>query len=111
MRQWSIPDSEFLAMVDKPYVTGGDPRQVLDLYLPDQAHGPVPAVLWIHGGAWEYGSKHPCPVRNFAGRGYADTLLHSSAPPAGSATLMLAIIAINRVRCNVWSIGSGLPIF
>jgi acetyl esterase/lipase len=31
----------------------------------------VPAVLWIHGGAWEYGSKHPCPVRNFAGRGYA----------------------------------------
>ena len=58
-------------IVDIPYITGGSPRQALDLYLPDRAHGPLPAVLWIHGGAWECGNKHPCPVREFAERGYA----------------------------------------
>ena len=58
------------AIHDIPYLAGGSPRQVLDLYLPDQAHGPSPAVLWIHGGAWECGDKHPCPVREFADRGY-----------------------------------------
>jgi acetyl esterase/lipase len=58
------------AIHDIPYLSGGSPRQTLDLYLPDQAHGLLPAVLWIHGGAWECGDKNPCPVRDFAERGY-----------------------------------------
>jgi acetyl esterase/lipase len=58
------------AIHDIPYLVGGSPRQTLDFYLPDQARSPLPAVLWIHGGAWECGDKHPCPVREFAARGY-----------------------------------------
>jgi acetyl esterase/lipase len=58
------------AIHDIPYLVGGSPRQTLDFYLPDQARSPLPAVLWIHGGAWECGDKHPCPVREFAERGY-----------------------------------------
>ena len=58
------------AIHDIPCLAGGSPRQTLDLYLPDHAHSPMPAVLWIHGGAWECGDKHPCPVREFAERGY-----------------------------------------
>jgi acetyl esterase/lipase len=53
-----------------PYLAGGSPKQTLDLYLPDQARAPMPVVLWIHGGAWECGDKHPCPVREFVERGY-----------------------------------------
>lgn len=57
-------------MHDIPYLAGASPRQTLDLYLPDRAHASMPAVLWIHGGAWECGDKNPCPVRDFAERGY-----------------------------------------
>ena len=58
------------AIHDIPYLADGTPRQVLDLYLPDRPHDLLPALLWIHGGAWECGYKHPCPVRGFAERGY-----------------------------------------
>jgi acetyl esterase/lipase len=32
-------------------------RQVLDLYLPEAASGPVPVVVWVHGGAFMMGDK------------------------------------------------------
>jgi len=41
---------------DLAYVSGGHPRQVLDLYLP-RAAGPLPLIVWIHGGAFRMGSK------------------------------------------------------
>lgn len=41
---------------DLPYVSGGHPRQVLDLYLP-RAAGPLPLIVWIHGGAFRMRSK------------------------------------------------------
>ena len=51
---------------DIPYLAGGSPKQTLDLYLPDYAEAPMPALVWIHGGGWECGDKNPCPVRDFA---------------------------------------------
>lgn len=40
------------------YVGEGNPRQFLDLYLPENKEGKMlPAILWIHGGAWLQGSK------------------------------------------------------
>ena len=36
---------------------GGDPLQQLDVYLPSQATGKLPAVIWIHGGGWREGDK------------------------------------------------------
>ncbi|MEQ1842980.1 MAG: alpha/beta hydrolase fold domain-containing protein, partial [Verrucomicrobiales bacterium] len=41
------------------YTGAGNPRQMLDLYLPRNRVGkePLPLVIWIHGGAWRSGSK------------------------------------------------------
>ena len=41
---------------DLAYVPGGHERQKLDLYLP-RAAGPLPLIVWIHGGAFRMGSK------------------------------------------------------
>lgn len=58
---------------DLAYVTGGHPRQKLDLYLPANATQPLPLLVWIHGGGWASGSKHGCPPlrAGFTERGYA----------------------------------------
>jgi acetyl esterase/lipase len=40
---------------DLAYVSGGHPRQVLNLYLPHAA-GPLPLIVWIHGGAFRMDS-------------------------------------------------------
>ena len=36
---------------------GDDPRQILDLRLPENAEGETGLILYIHGGAWVSGSK------------------------------------------------------
>jgi acetyl esterase/lipase len=41
---------------DLTYVSSGHPRHALDLYLPHTA-GPLPLIVWIHGGAFRMGSK------------------------------------------------------
>jgi acetyl esterase/lipase len=56
---------------DLAYVKEGHERQRLDLYLPAKADGPVPVVVWVHGGAWQGGSKDRCPAVPFVGKGYA----------------------------------------
>lgn len=42
---------------------GSDPRQVLDIYLPE-GQGPFPAVMEIHGGAFLMGDKAANPVQS-----------------------------------------------
>ena len=39
------------------YVPGGHERHRLDLFIPVKADGPLPVIVWIHGGAWMAGSK------------------------------------------------------
>jgi acetyl esterase/lipase len=55
------------------YVEGGHEQNRLDLYLPRETAGPLPVVVWIHGGAWNSGSKAACLVECawLAARGYA----------------------------------------
>jgi acetyl esterase/lipase len=43
------------------YVTQGGPSQTLDLYAPKKAKN-VPLIVWIHGGAFFFGSKEGFPV-------------------------------------------------
>jgi len=58
---------------DLAYVDDGHERQKLDLFLPEKAAGPLPLIIWIHGGGWQNGSKEGCPpLRNgYTERGYA----------------------------------------
>ncbi len=56
-------------IADIPYTTNqSSNKQKLDIYIPDQA-GPMPCLIWIHGGAWLAGSKEGLA-------GEVDTLLH-----------------------------------
>lgn len=44
---------------DVPYAASDDPRQRLDIYLPDQPADskPLPVIAYLHGGGWLLGSK------------------------------------------------------
>src|SRR5205823_8686811 len=46
-------------------------RNVLDLYRPPKAEGPVPLVIWVHGGGWQNGDKSRTPALDLLARGYA----------------------------------------
>ncbi|MDB6173055.1 MAG: peptidase prolyl oligopeptidase active site domain protein [Chthoniobacteraceae bacterium] len=54
---------------DVPYVSGGHERQKLDIYLPQDGTA-RPALVWIHGGAWEAGSKERCPAVGMVAQGF-----------------------------------------
>ncbi|MCX7015414.1 MAG: alpha/beta hydrolase fold domain-containing protein, partial [Candidatus Sumerlaeota bacterium] len=58
---------------DLEYGRVGEKRLLLDLYLPENAEGPLPLIVWVHGGGWQSGSKEQClPARQgFVARGYA----------------------------------------
>jgi acetyl esterase/lipase len=44
----------------------------LDVFVPEKADGPLPLIVWIHGGGWQSGSKSNClPLTlGFVERGY-----------------------------------------
>jgi acetyl esterase/lipase len=49
--------------LDLPYAASDNPRQRLDLYWPrtPQREGPLPLIVFIHGGAFLYGDRKPDP--------------------------------------------------
>jgi acetyl esterase/lipase len=57
-RTTRLPDN-VRAEFDIPYAATANPRQRLDLYLPVKPaqEGPLPLVVFIHGGGWRAGSK------------------------------------------------------
>ena len=58
---------------DLAYVVNGHERQKLDLFVPEKSGGPLPLIIWIHGGGWQNGSKDGCPPlrHGYTERGYA----------------------------------------
>lgn len=54
----AVATAEMRKVGNLDYVGKGNPRQMLDLYLPEKIQEPVPVVMWIHGGAWRQGSKN-----------------------------------------------------
>jgi acetyl esterase/lipase len=43
--------------VERDIAYGSDPRQKLDLYIPDKLNPPAPVMLFFYGGSWKSGSK------------------------------------------------------
>jgi acetyl esterase/lipase len=43
--------------VERDLAYGDDPRQKLDLYVPDKLAAPAPVLLFFYGGSWKGGSK------------------------------------------------------
>jgi acetyl esterase/lipase len=43
--------------LERDLAYGANPRQRLDLYLPDGLGSPAPVVVFFYGGSWQYGSK------------------------------------------------------
>jgi acetyl esterase/lipase len=61
------------AFRDLAYVENGHALQKLDLFVPENAQGPLPLIIWVHGGGWQSGSKEGCPParQGYLRRGYA----------------------------------------
>lgn len=55
---------------DLSYLPNGHERQKLDLYVPENRSGPMPLIVWIHGGAWMQGSKSHCLPVPWTKKGY-----------------------------------------
>ena len=43
------------AHTDLVYKEDGDRKLMLDVYIPRDAEGPVPLVMWVYGGGWRNG--------------------------------------------------------
>ncbi|HBC89592.1 MAG TPA: lipase [Lentisphaeria bacterium] len=43
----------------------------LDLFIPENAKGKLPLIVWIHGGGWTSGNKENPPALLFIKKGYA----------------------------------------
>jgi acetyl esterase/lipase len=66
----STPPAGTTVHRDLAYVSGGHPRQKLDLYLPE-GKGPWPLLVYIHGGAFRAGDKADGPPLEHLAEGYA----------------------------------------
>lgn len=66
----NLPAREVVALCNLEYSRPGGRPLRLDLYRPRAADGPLPLVVWIHGGGWRSGSKSPCPAAWMAQHGY-----------------------------------------
>src|SRR5437016_5519299 len=51
----TVPRAGYHVVRDLPY--GSDPRQKLDIYVPDRLKTKAPVILFFYGGFWQSGSK------------------------------------------------------
>jgi arylsulfatase A-like enzyme len=69
---------------------------VLDLYLPAKHDGPLPVVIWVHGGGWQWGSHrtYRSAAMKLAKRGFATVCVEYRL--AGEATFPAAVYDVRR---------------
>jgi acetyl esterase/lipase len=72
-KEQAVPPAGVTIVRDQEYATVGGASLRADLFLPDAARTPVPAIVWIHGGGWRFGNRRLGPglSRFFAARGFA----------------------------------------
>src|SRR5215208_4597646 len=61
-----------------------DPDALLDVYFPESAARPLPAIVWVHGGGFLAGDRRQVGnyLRILAGRGYTTVAVGYSLAPA-----------------------------
>jgi acetyl esterase/lipase len=78
----SSPYGKATAVRNIAYVPNGTPAQTFDLYSPAQKPaGLLPFVVWVHGGAWEMGSKEWDNVKYLVKNGYAIATINYRLAP------------------------------
>ncbi len=91
--------------------SSGGTRLMLDIAMPQGLTAPAPAVVWLHGGAWAYGSRNMMrPLAEFtASLGYVSAtvqyrLVNKSIQfpdPVRDAAAALAFLRDNAERFNI----------
>ena len=79
-----VPDTKLTEQLDVAYGdTGAD--TTMDVFAPASATGPLPTVVWIHGGAWISGAKENVDpyLRILAGEGYTTIAVNYTIGPEG----------------------------
>lgn len=64
--------TEAQLIADLEYARPNGTPLLLDLYRPEEVTGPLPVIVWIHGGGWREGHRGaPRSAVEFVARGYA----------------------------------------
>jgi acetyl esterase/lipase len=63
-----VPKDEASRLVQANVAYGLDPRNELDIYAPKSSTGPLPVIVYVHGGSWRSGNRGPY---EFLGRALA----------------------------------------
>ena len=79
-----VPDTKLSVQQDVAYADGGADT-TMDVFRPESASGPLPTVVWIHGGAWISGAKENVDpyLRILAAEGYTTIGVNYTIGPEG----------------------------
>lgn len=106
-RQKRLPEGTKIER-DIVYAQVGDTKLLLDLYVPPKSSGPLPVILWIHGGGWRSGSKGSGgPALPMVARGFAlvDVGYRLSGEAIFPAQVQDCKAAVRWVRANAVTYG------
>lgn len=79
-----VTETKLTEQIDVAYADSGADT-TMDVFTPASATGPLPTVVWIHGGAWISGSKENVDpyMRILAAEGYTTIALNYTIGPEG----------------------------
>ena len=79
-----VPDTKLTETLDVSYGDDGVDT-TMDVFTPASATGPLPTIVWIHGGAWISGSKENVDpyMRILAAEGYTTIAVNYTIGPEG----------------------------
>lgn len=86
--------------LDIPY--GDDPRQAMDVWLPDEGDGPFPLIVFTHGGGWVGGDKREDTMPGafkVMSQGYALACINYRIAPTWCGQLRSRTFAVPFATC------------